>query len=381
MTRCRKNIVPGSRAAIFRLASSFALICVLTSGLTAQSIAQLSTFQGTLVDADTGVPLQDAHVFIASSLLGTVTDRNGQFLLKNVPPGAHRLYASMVGYESSTQDTLVRANHVYELTIRLQSTAVPLEEVVVNARKARRWQRRLIKFQRLFLGETENSKLTTIVNPEVLSFKSRFGNLSATASAPLIIENRALGYRIHYYLKEFDHYGNTIKYDGEPSYQELVPADSIEAALWEEERGRTFFGSQRHFFLSLIAGRTKEEGFEIWRRYSLESNSGRFGVNPSSLLEPGPTPLEHMLTFNGVLEIVYTGEHEDEAFRRWQRMADWRRPGPQRSFMELNHGPTLVDQTGEVIDPYGIVVYGYYAFERIADQCPKEYRPVAWMDR
>ena len=30
---------------------------------------------------------------------------------------------------------------------------------------------------------------------------------------------------------------------------------------------------------------------------------------------------------------------------------------------------------GEVRDPYGLTVYGYFAFERVADDVPKEYRP------
>ena len=348
------------------------------ASVTLSAYAQSATIQGVITDAETGLPLQDAHVFIASSLLGTASDADGRFVLANVPPGSHRLILSMLGFESAFRDTLLRANQVYSFSVQLQSTAVPLEEVVVNAREARRWQRRLLKFERLFLGETANSSQTEILNPEYLTFTSRFGNLKASAVAPLEIENRALGYKIQYYLKEFEHFGNTIKYDGDPSYNELSPVDSTEAANWEAGRQEAFLGSQRHFLLALIAGRTEEEGFEVWRRSSFEPDAGRFGVNPSALLEPGPTPLEHLLTFNGILEIVYTREYEDEAFQRWQRVSHWRRPGYQRSFMELNDGPTLVDQNGEVIDPYGVIVYGYYAFERIADQAPKEYRPQEW---
>ena len=334
-----------------------------------------------VVDAETGAALQDAHVFIASSLMGTASGTDGHFTLENVPPGSHRLMVSMLGYESAFRDTLVRADRTYEISFRLQSQAVPMEEVVVNAREARRWQRRLLKFERLFLSETENSTQTAILNPEVLSFTSRLGNLKASASAPLIIENKALGYRIQYYLKEFEHFGNTIKYDGDPSYTELEPADTMQASYWEAERLRAFFGSQRHFLLALIAQRTEEEGFELYRRSSFDPNSGRFGVDPTEILEPGPTPLEHLLTFNGILEIVYTGEDEDKAFQRWQQVSEWTRPGYQRSYMRLNDGPTLVDQNGEVIDPYGVVVYGYYAFERIADEAPKEFRPPDWTPR
>lgn len=345
------------------------------------AFAQDPVLTGTVADAASERGLPRAHVFIASSMIGTTTDRDGNFVLEGVPPGAHRLVVQMLGYESVHVDTLLRAGKQYEFDLHLESTTIELEEVVVNARLARRWQRRLIKFTRLFLGETENSNLTTLLNPEALSFTSRLGKLSATASEPLIIENRALGYQIQYYLKEFFHYGNTIKYDGEPSFTELIPADSLEAERWRVNRQAAFAGSQRHFLLSVLAGQAEEEGFEVYRRFSLEPNRSGFVMDSNQLLEPGPSPLEKILTFTGILEIVYTKESEDDNFKQWQRQPEWSRPGPQRSFMELNSGPTAIDESGEVIDPYGVIVYGYYAFERIADKVPKEYRPPDWANR
>ena len=346
--------------------------------LSIPALGQSTVLVGTITDDSSTRALQGAHVFIASSLIGTTTDNNGYFALENISPGAHRIVVSMLGYKSASMDTLLRSGRTYRLDLTLESVAVQLEEVVVNARLARKWQRRLRKFTRLFVGETDNSSFTKIINPEVINFTSRLGKLSATASEPLIIENHALGYRIQYYLKEFFYYGTTIKYDGEPSFTELIPKDSAEWHHWHRNRKTAFYGSQRHFLLSLLIGQTQEEGFEVHRRFSIESGSTRFIVAPNQLLVPGPTPLEKVLTFTGILEITYLHEFEHERFKQWQRQPDWRRSGPQRSFMELNTGPTLIDETGEVIDPYGVVVYGYYAFERIADQVPKEYRPPEW---
>jgi len=311
-------------------------------------------------------------------MIGTTTDADGRFSLTTVPAGAHRLYATMVGYAPYERDSLFHAGGPYTFEIQLERTTVMLEEITISAREARKWQRRLLKFERLFLGETPNSDSTTITNPEILSFTSRLGRLSASASAPLIIENRSLGYRLEYHLKEFTYAGNTIKYDGEPFFTELDPADSAQAKAWEAKRLEAFFGSERHFFLALLDNRTSEEGFVIYRRTRLERDAGIFRVDPEKLLREGPTPLEKELTFLGFLEIIYTREKEGRDFQRWQRSGDWRRPGDQRSFIELNDGPTLVDQAGEVIDPYGITVYGYFAFERMADRMPKEYRPPTW---
>jgi len=342
------------------------------------AFGQQTVLVGHVLDSASDQPLQGAHVFIASSLLGVASDIDGTFLMNHIPPGAHRIVVSMLGYEPATIDTLLRANRTYELDVRLNSTSVELEEVVINARLARRWQRRLKKFTRLFLGETRNSAYTTILNPEVLSFKSRLGKLSATADVPLIIENRALGYQLQYYLKEFFYVGSTIKYDGEPSFTELLPKDSLEWERWQINRETAFNGSNRHFLLSLIRQRTEEDGFVVHQRFSFEPNSSRFPIDPARLIEPGPTTLENFFTFSRILEVTYSNEFEDESFKKWQRQPNWQRPGHQRSFMELNSGPTLIDESGEVIDPYGVVMYGYFAFERIADKLPKEYRPPYW---
>ncbi len=334
---------------------------------------------GRVTAADSQYPLPNTHVFIASSLIGTTSDSEGRFELTNVPAGAHRLVVSMVGYAPYERDSLFRASTSYTFDIQLEPATIALEEIVVSAREARRWQRRLIKFTRLFLGETSNSEFTTIENPEVLSFTAKLGRLSVTASAPLIIENQALGYQLQYFLKEFFYFGTTVKYDGDPLFRELEPSSEEEAVRWTANREAAFYGSQRHYFLALLDQRTDQEGFVTYRRYKLGADGASFLVDTGTLLRGGPTPLEKELTFSGFLEIVYTGEKESPDFRRWQRGSASTRLGDQRSFIKLNDGPTLIDQAGEVIDPYGITVYGYFAFERFGDRMPKEYRPPQWI--
>lgn len=336
------------------------------------------TITGTVVDAQTGLPLEHAHVFIASSMIGTATNAAGIFQLSEVPEGAHRLFISMIGYDSAERDSLFRAPRAYHVDIQLAPTVVTMSEIVVNAREARRWQRRLLKFERMLIGETDNAAFTKILNPEVLSFSSRWGKFTASAAEPLVIENTALGYRMQYFLKEFESSGGTIKWDGEPLFTELEPDSGKQAAMWESNRRKAFLGSMRHLMLTLLGGRWAEEGFEISRRLSPDQSDQSFRVDPATLLRNGPTPQEKELAFHGYLEVVYANEEEAEAYGRWLGRSSWRHSGFQRSLLRLNDGPTLIDQSGEVIDPYGVIVYGYFAFERVGDEIPKEYRPSNW---
>ena len=335
--------------------------------------AQHATVHGRVVDDETGAPLPGAHVIVAGTMLGTAAGPDGHYRLGRVPAGAHRLYASMLGYEPAAVDTLLRAGP-YAIDLRMAPTVVEVGRITVEAARDPRWQRRLRRFERLFLGESSNADSVRLLNPEVLSFEAGWGRLEATAAAPLEIETRALGYHVTYYLEDFRYAGTTLRYDGEPLFAPLAPRDSAEAARWAVNRQRAYYGSFRHYLLALLAGTTEAQGFRTYRRLHLDRSDTRFYADPARLLRDGPSPTEKLFRFNGYLEVIYFEEAEEEAFLRWQGRYG-RTAAAQRSFLRLTDGPTLVDHTGEVIDPYGVTVYGYFAFERLADLLPKEFVP------
>lgn len=335
--------------------------------------------RGVVLDAETGLPLEDAHVFIATSMLGTATGADGRFRLERVPPGAHRLIVTMLGFTPATEEVLIRDAAPEPFTIRLEPTVIEVEELTVTAHRDRRWEKRLERFEALFLGESAFAEQCRILNPEVLDFEGKWwGRFAAEAQEPLLVENRALGYRIQYYLKNFELKGATLRYDGEPFFEELEPSSPAERARWDANRQRAFAGSFRHFLLALLDDTCRDEGFLLSMRpaTSLHGWSSRsYPIAPPMLLEAGPTPSEKLLRFSGYVEIVYIHEVEEDAFHRWQGRAHATSRGNQKSFIRLTDGPTLIDYTGEVIDPYGVTTYGYFAFERIAELLPKEYRP------
>lgn len=361
----------------FQIVALLALAAVPLRGIAAQPAAHAAV-AGLVVDGETGRPLQGVHVFIASSLIGTATDAEGRYRLEAVPPGAHTLYVSMLGYAPARCDTLLRAG-LHTRDFRLAPTPVPLREVVVTAEANRAWRKQLKTFERLFLGESDFAADVRILNPEVLDFEARWwGKFTARASAPLVVENRALGYRVTYHLEEFLSEGASLRYDGEPLFTPLAPADEAEAARWAASRRQAYHGSFRHFMLALLAGRTEAEGFAVYYHADKDDMTRahrRFPLDPRHLLSAGPTPSETLLTFSGAVEVLYLDEPAGDAFLRWFHGTNRDRGLAQRSWLTLTDGPALVDQHGEPVDPYGITVYGHFAFERLADLLPKEYRP------
>jgi len=350
---------------------------------------------GTVTDAETGAALASVNVFIATSTRGTTTDADGRFRLTGVPLGAQRLYVSRVGYEPYAENLNLREARPYVFDIALSPSTTELPEVVVEAERDEKWRERYERFVRAFIGETPNAERTEILNPEVLSFEGGLGRLRATAAEPLRIVNRGLGYRVEYHLRDFLLRPTRTQYDGEPLFETLEGSPE-EEARWAAARREAFLGSFHHLMLSMLAGRTEEQGFRLFLRPTSPGPAGgaptvrgastplltgqRFPTTTDEILTAGETAGEHTLDVQGMAEVLYLGEMESEAYKAWRAAyardgLRRRAPRVQTSQFWLERGPATIDYKGDVVDPYGVTVSGYYAFERVADQLPKEYRP------
>jgi hypothetical protein len=362
-----------------RLYVPLGLLLLTVLPLQAQPQATI-TITGRVVDDSTGAPLPRSHVFVSGSMTGTIAKEDGTFRLSGLSTGAKRLYVTRLGYEPAQVDLLLRSDTTLHFTFRLDPTVIPAEEVTVTAKRDAEWYERLRRFKRLFIGESARAHRCYLLNPHVLQFDTAWwGRFEADATHPLILENWALGYRLTYYLKEFEERGDLVRWDGEPVFDTLTPRDSAEARQWVLNRRRAFRGSLRHFLLALLNDRVEEEQFRLYRipRAQAYRHSGRADRIPTTrdrILE-NPADSLHEIQFQGTLEVVYDGERESEAFVEWNKQ---RRPprDHQVSQIRLNKQPIHVDRHGEIVEPYGATLYGYFAFtQRMAELLPLEYRP------
>lgn len=361
---------------------------------TAQSQARgTTTLVGVVTDAETGDPLPGANVIIAGSTRGAAADENGRYEIRNVPLGAQRLYVSVIGYEAGERNLNLREPGIEVIDFALPPAPIEIGEIVVEAERDEQWLRRFERFKEQFIGETPNAEQVEILNPEVLSFSGRVSNLTAYAAEPLEIENRALGYRLTYFLKEFQTTRSRTRWDGEPLFEEL-DGSMQEQAEWDRRRREAYLGSFHHLMLALLAEQPENQQFRLYLRPMSSTpavSDGPFGPSPqlsgqrfplndlSEILGPGATDDERTLDFDGAVEVVYTGATESDAYRAWQQrnQGGSRQRGErfQTSQIWLERGPATIDYKGDIVDPYGVTRSGYFAFKRVADQLPKEYRP------
>ena len=352
----------------------------VSPSLAQKAATQTVTVQGRVLDAETNAPLPETHVFITQTMNGTVTDSTGGFHLNEVRPGVKRLYASRVGHTNKAFRFRATPGRTQVVTLRLTPEVLQSPPVTVSAERDEEWSDRLARFKRLFVGKAGPARQCVLVNPEVLQFEERWwGRFEAQAEKPIVIENRALGYRLTYFLKEFEKSGSVVRWDGEPLFERLTPQDSSEAARWRRNRRAAYRGSLRHFLRALLADQLDEERFDLYRLPRASSlrhtnHADRMPVERDRILEPGPDST-HLLNTHDRLEVVYRGEPEREAYLDWAALR--RRPRDhQTSQIELNQHPIHVDRYGEIVESYGATLYRYFAYTaRMAQLLPREYEP------
>ena len=92
---------------------------------------EASTLTGRVRDARTGERIIGANVHLEGTLIGTVTDTTGNFMLKDVPSGPARLRAGYIGYANFARDLYIGVEPV-SLEIRLEPESIEFGPVVVT---------------------------------------------------------------------------------------------------------------------------------------------------------------------------------------------------------------------------------------------------------
>ncbi len=93
-----------------------------------------TSIQGKVVD-ENNQPLCLANVILENTYIGTFTNANGEFLLKNIKSGKYQLKVSFVGYQTHVENIEVK-NEPLNLTIQLKKATYIADEVIVQATRA-----------------------------------------------------------------------------------------------------------------------------------------------------------------------------------------------------------------------------------------------------
>lgn len=373
-------------------------LSLLVSTIEAQ-VVSTGTISGKVIEASTGKPIPLANVFITGTTFGASANEQGMFEIKNIPFGDHDLVASMIGYESQFVHIRLTSALKSDIVFRLQQRDIFLPGVEVVAEDPKEWKKNLERFKEIFLGYSSNVSKCTILNPEVLDFRTdpETKLFYATARKPLEIENKALGYRFQYHLREFEAGKVLIKYGGFTKFDELKPEDDAGQKKWEEQRKRAYNGSLQHFLAAVVRGTVEEEGYSVqnisylWPATGIQQQLGE-KAELEKMLGKGDLPFERRFSFSKYLQIVYSKEKPEYGYRRFitsvrnfngaqnlgllQRASfDEIQMDSQISVIEMNTPVVVINADGYMSDPFALTTYGYWSYERVADLLPLDYKP------
>ena len=105
-------------------------ILLFVLGIYSISQAQ-NTISGTVND-ETGNPIMGAEIYIEQLHIGTTTDENGFYILKNIPRGKHKLTFSFVGYTSVNEEIVSSEQNL--VINRVMTTSIfHMDEVILSA--------------------------------------------------------------------------------------------------------------------------------------------------------------------------------------------------------------------------------------------------------
>lgn len=144
-----------------------ALLVIMTTFI---SMAQKKTgiIKGTVKTSD-GEIAESVEIAI-KNVSNTSSDRNGHYVLKNIPEGIYTLTAKLIGLNTVSQEVEVNAGQTTILTIVLQASKQQLKEVVVSGGKKNKFAVKESDFvSKMPLKNLENPQVYNVISKELLT--------------------------------------------------------------------------------------------------------------------------------------------------------------------------------------------------------------------
>lgn len=332
------------------------------------TIALTQIVSSTLVDGETGEPITAASIFISNSTFGTTSDANGFFSLDLQQFPEAELVVSHINYEQKSFS--IAAFEILPEVIALMPRLIEMEEVVIRGkgaskRKRKKWIR---QFEDALLGEGANREESRLLNPEILLFEAQKRRLRALAFEPLLIENKALGYNLKFYLDTFLlENKEDLVYAGKLFFEDFAGEEPPPEV--KDTRAKTYAKSKSYFLKRILRGEIDESLFEVgigtykegrivgYERKSLEQLDIRRGVFADTLYVQNPLVLTDKANF----------------IRSGISKASLQKIQFATSILNPKKGKIIVSPEGIMLNAQEVEESGYWTQLRLADLLPIDY--------
>ena len=334
-------------------------------------VAYNQIIKGTVLDKETKDIIAGAAVYFNGTFAGTYSDKNGNFQLDMSKNTSMPLSISALGYNSITMSSFSTTD---SLIINLTPKTFDLGEVVIRDKSLARERKSNLKlFKDVFLGTTPNAGSCKILNENDITFnyKTDKDTLRAFALNPLKIENRALGYKITYFLDnfEYDRKNRTFFFKGNLVFNEEMLTGETYKQSYEQQRINSYKGSKMQFFRELWADNLRDAGFTV-----LDPSGNKLDYKKIVVEQNDHSKY---LSFTRYLSIVYNPEHRENNrniyYYKNMPLTFNNMEEDNSSKIVFLKNRVLFDSTG-YFDGSGIRWEGQMVTQRISDFLPYEFQ-------
>ena len=106
--------------------------------ITHLTFSQNSIIKGNVIEEKTGKTLPGVNIIIKETKFSTITDLDGNYIIKNVPPGKYEIEFSYFGFQTKiVSEVITTANETTDVNTSLIEKANVLDEVVITKTKAK----------------------------------------------------------------------------------------------------------------------------------------------------------------------------------------------------------------------------------------------------
>lgn len=140
------------------------LICTFLFSVTALFAQGTAFVKGTITTSD-GKPAANVTVRIEQTKWGAITNENGEYLIKNVKPGAWNLKVSAVSVASQVKQISVAAGETQQVDFVLNANSAQLQEVIISTKSPTKENNIVAKMP---LKNLENPQVYNTVSSEIM---------------------------------------------------------------------------------------------------------------------------------------------------------------------------------------------------------------------
>ena len=318
-------------------------------------VAYNQVINGTIKDSKTDSTICFATIYFSGTFVGTTSDTEGNFKLDVSKNVLMPLTISSIGYYSVNLTDYLTDK---PLIIYLEPKVFKINEVSVSAKSLKRKRKIYLRFfKNEFLGKTANARSCVILNEKDITFNygSERDTLKAFALKPILIYNKALGYKITYSLDKFEYYkkSKSFSYIGNIFFNEDFSTEETNMELYEKRRNITYLGSRMHFLRALWANDLKSSGFEVKNSDNKSFKYENIVINEISNSKDAHNMYKKFIVSPYNLNIYYHSDISYIVFRK-----------PKVYFEETGY-----------YDYSGITWLGEMLKKRVGDTLPLDYEP------